>query len=102
MQVIKIFYVAPPGENVQEHYPKGISLLSKFKHFLKSFSNGHVNQTTLIKDYKIHVVKNENKERELNVGEDLEKIRIVAAWIFTILTLGIFHQKFENFYVNLK
>lgn len=84
-----------------ETYPLKSGILHRAKRFINSFGVPHSRQTTL-KDF--HWTKIEDRDdinKHLKVGNQLETIRKIFAWIINFLTLFILNGKnFKSYYKN--
>lgn len=79
--------------------PLESSLLHRIKRFISSFGVPHCRQTTLKNFYWRKIANKNDVEKHLKIGNQLEKIRKIIAWIINFLTLFILNgRSFRSYY----
>jgi hypothetical protein len=75
------------------------TLLHLIKRFISSFGVPHCRQTTLKNFYWRKIENKDDVEKHLKIGNRLEKIRMIIAWIINLLTLFLLNGKsFQSYY----
>lgn len=80
-------------------YPSKLGWCSRIKRFIGSFGVPHCRQTTL-NNFHWRKIESENDvEKHLKIGNELEKVRQVIACVIHLLTLFVLNGKsFESYY----
>jgi hypothetical protein len=86
-------------ESEEEVYNKDINFFKLIKNFFCSFSSAHCRQTTL-KNFKWKIIEGRDQINDhLRMGERLEKIRKVFAYVVHFLTFFLLNgSSFHSFY----
>lgn len=94
---IEVTYI---GTNSQvEVYPLELDFLTRTKRFISSFGIPHCRQTTLKNFYWRKIEDKDGIENHLKIGNQIEKIRKVVAWIIHLITLFFLNGlSFQSYY----
>jgi hypothetical protein len=94
---IEVTYISP--DQKVELYPLESSLLHRIRRFISSFGIPHCRQTTLKNFYWKQIENKADIEKHLKIGNQLEKIRKVIAWVINLLTLFLLNgRSFQPYY----
>lgn len=94
---VKSYYIGSSSEEIKM-YPEKIAFCSLIKQFFRSFSTSHCRQTTLGK-FSYKKVRKAYVNKHLSIGQTLESLRKVFAYIIQVLTFFCLNgSSFNTFY----